>query len=295
MPDFDKSIEAWYEISITLPEEVVDATSNFIVENLASGLVLEQEEDSPYTLVKFYLPTNDPRDFRSLLTNFLSGINNDLLDSVPEIKQRKVNNIEWTEEYKKSVKPIQVMDITVRPPWSEQDKESSYDIIIEPKMAFGTGSHETTRMCLKAIREKLKPGARFLDLGCGSGILSILADKMRAGYIKTIDYDLTAIENSRENFSINDVTTLHDLSFGSIDKCRDDQPYDLIAVNIIKSTILDFIPRLIELTASGGCLLLSGLLEADLAVIKEKCEAFGITEFDLIRDNEWFTFVINKG
>ena len=156
-------------------------------------------------------------------------------------------------------------------------------------------SHETTRMCLEAVRKNLMPSSRFLDMGCGSGILSILAAKKDAKYIKAIDYDITAVENARENFLINEVSTPHDLILGSMDKCSGDQPYDFVAVNIIKSTILGFIPRLINLTSTGGFLILSGLLEVDLEDIKEKLGQSGVKDFEVMRDNEWFTFVINKG
>jgi len=154
-------------------------------------------------------------------------------------------------------------------------------------MAFGTGTHATTRSSLGIIRRNFKSGMRFLDMGCGSGILSILADQMGASYIKAIDYDLAAIANCRENFEINQVSTAHDVVAGSIEKCEQD-------ANIIRSTILTMLGSLLRLTVDGGWLVLSGLLDKDEDAVAGALREHGQDDFSITRDENWLTYSVRK-
>ncbi|MEW6412964.1 MAG: 50S ribosomal protein L11 methyltransferase [Candidatus Zixiibacteriota bacterium] len=294
---FDNSAEFWVEVSVEVPGSLCDAVCNFVIENLSNGIVLEDEEDSAVTTIKFYIPDNGVEQSRQQLGAYLTSLvaMDNELQTVPEIRQKKIKSAEWEDEYRKSVKVTVVGgDVAVRPPWENAPPEAKYDIIVEPKMAFGTGTHETTQGCLLAIRDNGFAGMRFLDLGCGSGILAILADKMKAGYIKAIDYDLLAVENCGENFIINKVAAPHDIVHGSIEKCEDDEPYDFVCANIIKSTILDILESLDKLTAPGGYLVLSGLLEQDEQGITDGLQSLGLTNFSIHAENEWRTFTVHK-
>jgi ribosomal protein L11 methyltransferase len=159
-------------------------------------------------------------------------------------------------------------------------------------MAFGTGRHETTISCLEAVRTHFEPGMRFLDIGCGSGILSILAAKMGASYIKAVDYDLTAVENARENFDINQVEISYDILFGSVEKAEGDKPSDFVIANIIKSTILDMLDEVVAATARPGLLVLSGLLDKDEEDMNEALASAELSVYSVIPNNEWRTYVI---
>jgi len=285
--------EAWHEISLTIKRDLADAVSNFIIDNLSAGIVLEDEEGAADINLKFYIATNDERDFESMLNNYLSQIVEN--GTTPELSSKIIKNIEWTEQYKQSIRPSQITsDMIVRPPWVQPSQSIKYDLIIEPKMAFGTGTHETTRSCLRVIRDRFQPGRRFLDLGTGSGVLAILADKIGASYIKAIDYDMASIENTHENFKINQVKAPNDIVFGSIQQCEGDEPYDFVAVNIIKSTIIHMIEKLNFLLAENGTMILSGLLENDIEEIAAELNRNGLNDFTTIRDNEWYTFIVNK-
>ncbi len=291
------SAEFWIDLSVEVPGSVCDAVCNFIIENLSSGVVLEDEDDSDVTVVRFYVPENDVGESRRKLHAYLSSLHamdNDLV-SMPEIREKKIKSAEWEDEYRKSVKITLIGDnVAVRPPWESPLDNVKYDIIIEPKMAFGTGAHESTRGCLLSISGNLTPGVRFLDLGCGSGILSILADKMKAGYIKAVDFDILAVENCGENFLINSVSAPHDIIHGSIEKCEDDEPYGFVCANIIKNTILEMLDRLNKLTASGGILVLSGLLDEDVPAISDGLKALGLADISIYPENEWRTLTIRK-
>ena len=286
--------QEYIEARLDVPREYADAVCDFIIENIAGGIVIEEEDDSPTVGIQFYVD-EAKTGYREQLANYLASILADGGIAPPAISERRIRNLEWIEEYRASVKPIRIADdIVVRPPWHDPLPNTRYDIVIEPRMAFGTGSHETTRSSMRVIREQFQPGMRFLDLGTGSGILSILAAKMGATYIKAIDYDLAAVQNARENFAINNVSTPCDILFGSVEKCEWDKPYDFVCANIIKSTILPMLGILIKLTGPGGTLMLSGLLSQDEEEVSAALRALGESDFSILRDNKWLTYAVGK-
>ncbi len=122
----------------------------------------------------------------------------------------------------------------------------------------------------------------------------MLASQMGASYIKAIDYDLTAVNNCRENFEINRVETPHEIQFGSIDKCERDAPYDFVCANIIKSTILPILPRLIRLTLPDGILVLSGMLTQDESEVTAAVFENHESRFEILRDDKWLTYTVFK-
>jgi len=286
--------DAYLEVRVELPNELVDAACDFIIENLAGGVVLENEEGTGETAVIFYVPQEQP-GYRARLMQFLERQVSDRPSRVPDIRERPVAGAEWLEQYRATVKLMRITDdVIVRPAWIAPTADK-YQLVLEPKMAFGTGSHATTRSCLRVIRERFQAGRRFLDMGCGSGILSILADQMGAAYIKAIDYDLAAVANCRENFAINRVQAPHEVLVGSIEKCSGDAPYEFVCANIIRSTILSMLDRLLRLTTPGGVLVLSGLLEQDEGAISSALGEHQQPDVAVLRDEEWLTYIVSKG
>ena len=289
----DRPSAAHRELKLSVPNQLVDLVCDFIVENIVNGLVLEEEENSPATTIIFYLPESDTES-QGRLGGFLQSLIGQGLSAVPEITEKVIPEINWLEKYRQSVKPIRIgEDVVIRPTWADP-VDLTYEIVIDPVMAFGTGSHATTRSSLMAVRAEMKPGMRFLDMGAGSGVLSILADKMGAAYIKAVDYDPVAVDNCRDNFRINRVRSAYDILLGSIEKCGADEPYDFICANIIKVTILEMLKRLVALTSPGGWLVLSGLLEQDGPDVEAALDRLGQTDLSVLGDEGWLTYSIHR-
>lgn len=286
---------AFVEVSVTVGHDLVEALCDIIIENFSSGMLLEDEEGSSETTIRFYLPESVPGDYQERLNDYLTQLLAPDTPKIPEIRSRRLSSVDWEQQYRNSVDSLVIEPgIGIRPPWREPTESALYDIIIEPKMAFGTGRHETTRSCLKVIAERFQPGWRFLDLGCGSGILSILADKMQSSGIKAIDHDSLAIDNCRENFQLNEVAAPFEILLGSIDQCEKDAPYEFVCANIIKETIVEMLPALKHLTSTGGVLLLAGLLARNEAEVSERLVEVGLAKFSTASDHEWLTFIVDK-
>lgn len=295
MSENESTARSYTELRIDLPTEHADAVCDYIIQNITPGLVLEEEEGSSVTGVIFYVTAEEAASLLDGLADFLSEFTQQVGIEPPEIRERDIQNIQWEQQYRESVRPVLVEDdVIVRPPWHDPAPDRPIDIVIEPKMAFGTGTHETTRSCLSIIRREFEEGSSFLDLGCGSGILSILADKLGASKLKAVDYDEEAVSNCRENFALNRVSAPSEIVHGSMETCDGDQPYDFVCANIIKSTILDMLPRLLELTRDGGRLVLSGLLQQDRDDVIAALRNRGYTKFTIWPDNEWHTFFLRK-
>jgi ribosomal protein L11 methyltransferase len=284
----------YIEVSLAVPNFIQEIVCNYIIENLASGLILEDEEDSDTLEIKFYLPKSNRLEFKKSLIQYLNSIDPEINFSESGIIIKDVPDIKWVKVFRDSIKPIYIDDIVIRPPWIRVDGKDYTDIIIEPKMAFGTGQHESTRLSIRAIRKYLKEGCSFFDLGCGNGILSILASKKKAGKIRGSDIDPIAIDNARENLVINGVEDKIELGLGSIEIAEQSGPYEFFVVNIIKETILNLYDRIDNCTGMGGIIVLSGLLREDESSITSKLKKCGRNRFEITNEGQWVAFTVFK-
>ncbi len=184
----------------------------------------------------------------------------------------------WNEKWEKAFPPVYIgSDWLIRATFHPPDNKVEREIIIAPKMAFGTGHHPTTKMMLEQMLQidfKLK---RVLDLGCGTGILSIAAEKLDAARINAIDYDPLSVENSRENAQLNHCSRIQIVE-AEIDACEGLR-YDIILANINKNVILSHLQQIEDLLFPGGEILFSGILCSDSQSIKEK-----VNELEFIRE-----------
>ena len=282
------------EISLTIPKSIEEIACNYIIENLASGLILEDEEDSDSIGVKFYLLEYINSDFQNKLTQYINSIDSDFEFSINDLKIKDVPDIEWVQMFRDSIQPIYLDDVVIRPPWVTIPNKDIIELIIEPKMAFGTGRHGSTRLCIRAIQKHLKKGSSFFDLGCGNGVLSILAAKKKAIQIKGSDIDPIAIDNAKETAAMNNVADKIEYTIGSIEIAKKEEPYDFFVANIIKETILELFERIDQCTKPGGIIVLSGLMVQDEEPITSKLIECGHDYFEITNDGRWISFTVFK-
>ncbi|WP_404981628.1 50S ribosomal protein L11 methyltransferase [Capnocytophaga granulosa] len=236
-------------------------------------------EDTP-TGIKAYIPKDSWNEHILQDIYLLSNPEFTISYQITEIEQ-----VNWNEEWEKNFSPIVVEDLcTVRANFHPVPN-TRYDIVITPKMSFGTGHHETTYMMLQQLLPLSLEGAKVLDMGCGTGILAIMAALRGARDITAIDIDPWCVENATENVQQNDCSFIT-IKEGDVSLIAGEQ-YNLILANINRNILLSDIPAYTQALLPQGLLLVSGFYEEDLPAIKEKCQEVGLTYLSHIERNRW--------
>ena len=236
-------------------------------------------EDTP-TGIKAYIPKDSWNEHILQDIYLLSNPEFTISYQITEIEQ-----VNWNEEWEKNFSPIVVEDLcTVRANFHPVPN-TRYDIVITPKMSFGTGHHETTYMMLQQLLPLSLEGTKVLDMGCGTGILAIMAALRGARDITAIDIDPWCVENASENVQQNDCSFIT-IKEGDVSLIAGEQ-YNLILANINRNILLSDIPAYAQTLLPKGLLLVSGFYEEDLAAIKDKCQEVGLTYISHIERNRW--------
>ncbi|WP_158992897.1 50S ribosomal protein L11 methyltransferase [Mucilaginibacter sp. L196] len=193
----------------------------------------------------------------------------------------------WNEVWESNFEPINIQDkIFVRATFHQPKPEIEYEIVIDPKMAFGTGHHQTTSMMLELMMENEFSGKNVLDMGCGTGILAIMASKLGAAKVTAIDYDVVCFESTLENAQLNNIDNITAIC-GSKEVIPDEQ-YDIILANINRNILLDQIQRYNEVLKPEGELYLSGFYEQpDLDIIMDEARKYGLKYIIHKNDSDW--------
>lgn len=192
----------------------------------------------------------------------------------------------WNAEWEASFQPVKVGNFCgVRADFHPPMSDVKYEIVINPKMAFGTGHHETTYMMMQEMRNLSFQGTKVLDYGTGTGILAILASKLGASMIDAVDIEREAYDNTLENAQINNVDNIQ-VYQGTLDVILD-AAYDTILANINRNVILDSLPALAEKLKRNGVLLISGFLQEDVPIMETFAEDFRFTVDERIHRGNW--------
>jgi len=200
----------------------------------------------------------------------------------------KKENIDWIQAYQQSVQPIEVGEFYIHPSWC-QTKEGKINIVIDPTLAFGSGHHETTNRCLKAVEKYVTKDISVCDVGSGSGILGIAAAKLGA-LVDICDTDIVAVEDALKNFSQNNVIA-NKYWKGSANKTT--TQYDLVIANIVADVLVMIAKDLVKITKDNGIIILSGIMEQHKQkVINKFSKQCDILEE--LQENEWITLVVKK-
>ena len=216
------------------------------------------------------------------------------VDSTRHLAIAKIDDINWNEEWEKNFNPVIVADrILIRATFHKSTQPVDYEIIIDPKMSFGTGHHDTTHMMLETQLDLDHSGKMVLDIGTGTGILSILASQKGASRIDATDIDEWSISNCHENFSLNGVQNYR-IHHGAIEKLTLDPPYDILLANINKNIIMSELPYYSKHLGKGGIMLLSGFFDSNIDEISDYSTRLNFELTSSKRRNNWACLTFKK-
>jgi ribosomal protein L11 methyltransferase len=228
---------------------------------------------------------------RSLFREIINKYREAAFIKVVEGKMDKVN---WNEEWEKYYDPIIVGDqVYVRASFHEARPEYTYEILINPKMSFGTGHHATTFLMISHLLNLDQQGKRVLDIGAGTGILAIMAYKLGAKEIEAFDIDEWCVENGDENFKLNGISHAR-MGKGTVREVNPRGEFDIVMANINKNVLLDEMEEYRNLVKKGGNLLLSGFYEHDIPDILKKANKFSLELADEKTKDGWAALVMKK-
>ncbi len=310
---------AWYELKINTTTEAVEAVSNILYEAGVTGVVIEDPNDAIYKSKEKgewdYFDENILNfEFEGAIVKGYLSESDDLIDTIEMIKQSVLalekHNIDtglgeivtteifeedWANEWKKYYKPRKISDkIVVKPSWENYDGED-VDIIIEmdPGGAFGTGTHETTMMCVQYLEKYVKQSDLVYDIGCGSGILAVAAAKLGAESVKAVDLDKAAVEASIANVEMNDVSSQIDVLEGNLFDLLT-EPADVIVANIIADVIIMVSKYIHRFMKDDTVFIASGIIIDKKNEVIEALEKNGLEIIDVKVLGEWAAVVTRR-
>jgi ribosomal protein L11 methyltransferase len=285
-----KQGRAWISVDLRLTPRAREAVEYALMEAGALGTEVSDETGESIRVSAYFRSVPEIEEVRAALFDALR-IYDLPTSSVHEMKLREVAYRDWLGEWKKSWQPVSVGErFIIAPPWSEiSNAEDRITIRIEPGMAFGTGTHETTRLCLAAI-EKYFTGESFLDVGTGTGILAIAAAKLfPRARVEAIDTDREAALIARENARLNGVAEQVSFRVGTVDD--ETASANVVCANLTADVILPLLPALIGATC--GRLILSGILDSQSQLVFSRLRELGITQpLEVSTDGEWIAITI---
>ncbi|MBN2332616.1 MAG: 50S ribosomal protein L11 methyltransferase [Deltaproteobacteria bacterium] len=279
----DISPPFWWSLRLVPLAEYHEQVTRQLFAAGCCGLWEPEEGCQPGTFIAYF-----PADRRQEVFWLREQLGPSLQAGCPVvIDQVKQEN--WMDGWKQYFQPVDFASSwRVVPPWTAASEDGARQIIIHPGMAFGTGTHETTRLAADLLAKAVKPGDVVLDVGTGSGILAILAEKLGAAQVTAIDIDVEALANAAENCRLNRCRVVTLLEKGDD---LDGGQYDLVVANIIAPVLIELSGWLVRQVKPGGCLILSGILDEQLASVTQVYAQAGLTAETPIRDGEWGAFL----
>ncbi|MBW6465708.1 MAG: 50S ribosomal protein L11 methyltransferase [Brevefilum sp.] len=301
----------WIEVKFSSNGELAEALAEVLGRFVSNGVVLEavtrfnpktqENEPTGEMMVSGYLAADDQLEGqRHKLEVALWHLGQIL--PLPEPQYRPVKNEDWMAAWKKHYTPIAIGDrLLVMPAWKDPDPDQTRIVVrINPAMAFGTGTHPTTQLCLRLLERHFSPGQALIDVGCGSGILTIAALKMGATHALAVDVDSQAVASTLENAGLNAIApeTL-ETGKGSVEEILTGRfsmiEAPLVLVNILAPIIIRLFGQgLAELVSEGGTLLLSGILLDQEPEVIRAAGAAGFSQVDRLADGDWVGLALTK-
>lgn len=311
----------WNEIMIKTTHEAKEAVANILNEYGANGVVVEEavkpDDRYGFQFGELYELT-DKKFFQNGITIKAYFLNDDKWESIKanivssieqlrefeidvgdlNIKYDKVRESDWENEWKKYFKPFRVTEqFTIVPTWEtyDVDQDEQLMILMDPGMAFGTGTHATTKLSLLALEKVIQPNDTIIDVGSGSGILSIAAKLLKAKHVYSYDLDQVAVNSSRNNRDLNGFTnSITVLQNDLLKNVYHDGQVDVIVANILAHIILLTIDDAWAQLKDGGYFVVSGIIEKEVDNIKTALLNCGFSIEETLTEENWYTFIARK-
>ena len=299
----------WLEISLLVDGELAEAVADVLGRFVSNGVVMEhavsfdheEVEGTPAGPVRVfgYLPFDAHlEDKRRRLEEALWHLS--CIQPLPEPSYRAIDDQDWMASWKEHYHPIPVGErLLIVPAWIQIDAAHRIPVRIDPSMAFGTGTHPTTQLCLELIEKYVRPDRPVIDVGCGSGILSIAALKLGASQALAVDVDSAAVRAAQENAAANGLLGRLELGLGSVIDVLEWKftlaSAPLVLANILASTIIRlFDEGLGDLVEPGGHLILSGILTDQAPAVIEAAIPHGLRLVEQRSMSDWVALVVQK-
>ncbi|MCI8795659.1 MAG: 50S ribosomal protein L11 methyltransferase [Dorea sp.] len=314
----------WNQFRLTTTTEAEDIVSSMLMDLGIQGVQIEDKvpltkEDKEQMFVDI-LPDIPEDDGKAYLTFYLDEEEDKgtILMQVRKeleemraylnvgdctIEESQTEDIDWVNNWKQYFHQFYIDDILVIPSWEkvEAKDEDKMVIHIDPGTAFGTGMHETTQLCIRQLKKYVTEGAQILDVGCGSGILGMLALKFGAGYSVGTDLDPCAIDATHENMEVNGIKKdQYEVMIGNIidDKAVRDaagyERYDIVAANILADVLIPLTPVIVRQMKKGGIYITSGIIDDKETVVAEAVRAAGLEVLEINHQGEWVSVTARK-
>jgi len=302
----------WMQVKIQTDGEIAEALAEVLGRFISEGVVVEsltkfntytqENEPTGEVTVSGYLKVDGALETKKqAIEQALWHLSQ--ISPIPQPEYTLVKDQDWMSAWKQHYNPIPLGEsLLVLPAWQEPKAgEQRHIIRINPAMAFGTGTHPTTKLCLRLLEKILQPGMNVIDVGCGSGILSIAALKMGANHVIAVDTDEQAITSTLENAELNHISSSDlELGEGSIKEILSGQfthqQAQLVMVNILAPILIRLFEQGLEKTVQeDGILLLSGILDHQEKDVLEAAKNAGFSVIQKLSDEDWVSFALRKG
>jgi len=298
----------WLEVSLYVNGELAEAVADVLARFAPNGVVVEngvyfKDADDPGTSldtvnVRAYLPVDEKlEEIRQRLEEALWYLGS--IQPLPEAIFTPIADQNWMEAWKEHYEPIPVGEkLIIVPAWLESPDATRIPIRIDPGMAFGTGTHPTTQLCLELLEKYAAPGNDFIDVGCGSGILSIGALKLGAGRALAVDIDQASVDATRENADANGIRSGLLVGLGSVDELLANkfkfQQAPLVMANILANILIRlFESGMGKLVSKNGKLILSGILEEQAENVTRVAAEHGFKLVEKRQIGDWVALVVS--
>ncbi|MFP3853143.1 MAG: 50S ribosomal protein L11 methyltransferase [Anaerolineales bacterium] len=295
----------WFEVRLTVNGELAEPVAELLSRHCDGGVVITSETEygsqvdlnGPVTIAG-YFPAEHAQGKRRKIEEGLWHLSQ--IQQLPQPTFRAIEEENWAESWREHYQPINVgQRLRISPSWHNENKTDRLTIKIDPGMAFGTGTHPTTILCLELLERYLNPGDEVIDLGCGTGILSIASLKLGADRVLAYDVDPAAVKATGENARHNGVEASIVVQEGTLaeakEAVRTGAPADLVTANILATVLTSMLADgLAELVAGKSVLILSGILEEQAGEVEAAAEEHNLKLVQLLQKQDWVALAFKK-